>query len=37
MLCLQPTDILNLFSLFDSFRGINNYPNIVSVMVESLY
>lgn len=37
MLCLQPTNILNLFSLFDSSRGINNYPNIVSNMVESMY
>lgn len=37
MLCLQPTDILNLFSLFGSLRGFNNCPNIVSIMVESYY
>lgn len=37
MLCLQPTDILNRFSLFGSLRGINNYHNIVGIMVESLY
>ena len=37
MLCLQPTDMLNRFSLFGSLRGINNYHNIVGIMVESLY
>ena len=37
MLCLQPTDILNLSSLFGSLRGIKNCPTIVSIMVESLY
>ena len=37
MLCLQPTDILNRFSLFGSLQGINNYHNIVGLMVECLY
>lgn len=37
MLCLQPTDILNRFSLSGSLRGFNNCHNIVGIMVESLY
>lgn len=37
MLCLQPTDILKRFSLFGSLRCINNYHNIVGIMVESFY